>query len=165
MKIQAQVIADSITEAGDRITTMIVTMPRIILAEFNTHRVFSRNTSSSRAIPFEKMVKSIHDDPFIPIAWQKDHKGMQGTGYLTDDGSDVYDDVTVAEMWWRKGLDYALVNAGYLNRHGVTKQLANRLLEPFMWTTVICTSTEWSNFWNLRCPIYEIDIDNLEILK
>ena len=45
-------------------------MPRIILAEFNTHRLFSRNSASSRAIPFKKMVQSVLENPFIPIAWQ-----------------------------------------------------------------------------------------------
>ena len=82
--IQATVIADSITRSGDRATTMLLTFPRFLLSEFNTHRMFSRNTSSSRAIPFEKMVKSVQEDPFIPIAWQKDHKGMQGIEYFTD---------------------------------------------------------------------------------
>lgn len=70
--IQAKIIADSINPFGHRITTMVVTMPRIVLAEFNTHRMFSRNSASSRAIPFEKMVKSVEENPFIPIAWQKE---------------------------------------------------------------------------------------------
>ena len=82
--IQAKIIADSKNKFGNRITTMIVTIPRIILAEFNTHRMFSRNSASSRAIPFEKMVKSVKENPFIPIAWQKDHKGMQGTEYFQE---------------------------------------------------------------------------------
>ena len=82
--IQARILADSISERGDRITTYLLTFPRIILAEFNTHRAFSRNSASSRAIPFKKMVESVQTNPFIPIAWQKDHKGMQGTEYLSE---------------------------------------------------------------------------------
>src|SRR6185369_7117160 len=81
--IKAEIVADSINEKGNRITSFIVTFPRIILAEKNTHRVFSRNSASSRAIPFPKMVKSVRENPFIPIAWQKDHKGMQGTEYFS----------------------------------------------------------------------------------
>ena len=54
-KIKAVIAADSINVKGKRITTFIVTMPRIVLAELNTHRVFSRNSASSRAIPFTKM--------------------------------------------------------------------------------------------------------------
>ena len=48
---QANVVADSVSEDGYRLTTMVVNMPRIILAEFNTPRVFSRNSASTRAIP------------------------------------------------------------------------------------------------------------------
>lgn len=72
-KISAKVIADSIDSRGNRITSMILVYPRFILPELNTHRMFSRNAASSRAIPFEKMVKDIEEDPFIPIAWQKNN--------------------------------------------------------------------------------------------
>ena len=83
-QISAEIIADSKNQFGDRITTFILTFPRIVLAEFNTHRMLSRNSASSRAIPFEKMVQMVQDDPFIPIKWMKDHKGMQGTEYFSD---------------------------------------------------------------------------------
>ena len=89
-KIEAKIIADSINQQGDRITTYLLTFPRFILAELNTHRMFSRNSASSRAIPFEKMVKMVQEDPFIPIAWQKDHKGMQGTEYFTNENMFIY---------------------------------------------------------------------------
>lgn len=159
--IKAEVVADSSNEFGNRITTMVVTFPRIILAEFNTHRMFSRNSASSRAIPFEKMVKSVEENPFIPIAWQKDHKGMQGNSYLNERESKL------AEDRWRIAAQFAAHEAKIL--HGdskwsindtempnldVTKQLCNRLLEPFMYHTVIVTATEWENFFALRCPQY-----------
>ena len=82
---KAEIIADSINEAGERLTSMVIVCPRIVLAEFNTHRVFSRNSSSSRAIPFEKMVQMVEEHPFIPIKWMKEHKGMQGTEYFIDE--------------------------------------------------------------------------------
>lgn len=150
--IQAKIIADSINPQGDRLTTFIVTFPRIILAEFNTHRMFSRNSASSRAIPFEKMVKSVQENPFIPIAWQKDHKGMQGKEYLTDELS-----INFATSNWLTARDWAIKSASALNStdngyEAVTKQLCNRLLEPFMWHTVIITSGKegLENFFNLR---------------
>ena len=83
-KIKAQIVADSLSPQGERLTSLLVTFPRIILSEVNTHRMLSKNTSSSRAIPFEKMRETILRDPFIPIAWQKAHKGMQGTEYWED---------------------------------------------------------------------------------
>lgn len=146
--ISAKIVADSICN-GHRITTMEVVFPRFILAELNTHRLFSRNSASSRAIPFEKMVKEVEENPFIPIAWQKDHKGMQGTEYITDD---ISIEGCVSE--WLEARDEAVAQAKRLHCYSVTKQLCNRLLEPFMWHKVLITATEWDNFFNLRCPQY-----------
>lgn len=150
-KIKATIIADSIGPAQDRLTTMLLTFPRFILAELNTHRMLSKNSASSRAIPFKTMLKSVKENPFIPIAWQKDHKGMQGTEYFNKDESKVNERV------WLEARDSALENAMQLNDFEITKQLCNRLLEPFMWHTVLCTATEFSNFFELRCPSYQID--------
>lgn len=149
--ISAKVIADSKSPAGSRLTTMVVTFPRIILAEFNTHRMFSRNSASSRAIPFEKMLKSVEENPFTPIAWQKDHKGMQGTEYFLPTEEGYYK----ANAAWNESRECAICSAKMLSEVGVTKQNCNRLLEPFMWHTVIVTSVEFENFFALRCPKYE----------
>lgn len=151
--IKAEIVADSLSPQGDRLTSLLVTFPRIILAEVNTHRMLSKNTSSSRAIPFKKMVEAVQNDPFIPIAWQKHHKGMQGTEYITGNISQLNED-------WLKARDNALFMAKDLHDgSGVTKQLCNRLLEPFMWTTMLITGSKegWDNFFELRCPVYEID--------
>lgn len=159
-KISAKIIADSVDNRGNRITTMVLTFPRFILAELNTHRMFSRNSASSRAIPFKKMVKMVEEDPFIPIAWQKDHKGMQGTEYfdlnevITSEGH-TRDQVTVEG--WLEARDEAVRCSEHMNDCGLTKQLCNRLLEPFMWHTVILTATEFSNFFKLRCPQYQLN--------
>jgi thymidylate synthase ThyX len=148
MKIQAKILADSISERGDRITTYLLTFPRIILAEFNTHRSFSRNSASSRAIPFKKMVESVEKNPFIPIAWQKDHKGMQGTEYLTEQHH-----INYVRALWLSAAEEAIQSAKCLHSESakvITKQICNRLLEPFMWHTVICTATDYDNFFKLR---------------
>ena len=152
--IQAKIVADSINIQGDRLTTLEVVMPRYILAEFNTHRMLSKNSASSRAIPFSKMVKEIEERPFIPYAWQKDHKGMQGNEYL--ENSHLIEEAT---RLWLKARDNAVMSATLLNGSvggkAVTKQLVNRLLEPFMYHKVLVSGTEWENFFNLRCPSYE----------
>lgn len=170
-KIEAKIIADSRNEFGNRITSFILTFPRFILAELNTHRMFSRNSASSRAIPFEKMVKMVEKDPFIPIAWQKDHFGMQGTEYfkgtceqefLSIDrcfGYASYKDkpsTALLKDEWLEARDCAVAQAKSLSKLGVTKQLCNRLLEPFLWHTALVTATEYDNFFELRCPKYEI---------
>ena len=147
-KINAQIIADSINPQGDRITTYLLTYPRFIHSELMTHRVFSRNSASSRAIPFEKMVRMVEEDPFIPIAWQKSHVGMQGTEYWGKEESDKMD------LEWLQARNKAIYQARMLHYAGVTKQLCNRLLEPFMWHTTLVTATEFSGFFELRCPKY-----------
>lgn len=151
-QIKAEIVADSINQQGDRWTSLLITFPRIILSEVNTHRMLSKNTSSSRAIPFSKMLEAIKNDPFIPIAWQKDHKGMQGTEYITDEFG-----IKVANEEWLIARDSAIFQAEKLNKESnVTKQLCNRLLEPWMWTTMLISGSEegWNNFFSLRNPQY-----------
>lgn len=170
-KISAQIIADSVNTQGDRITTYILTFPRFILAELNTHRMFSRNSASSRAIPFDKMVKMVEEDPFIPIAWQKGHKGMQGNEYWGKEDW-VVDQPNVSQINvhncaignWLQARDNAVSLAKQLNSKNITKQLCNRLLEPYMWHTCLLTATEFENFFKQRCPRYELEIKSNDTL-
>ena len=155
--IDATIIADSKNEHGQRITSFVCTFPRIVLAEFNTHRMLSRNSASSRAVPFKKMVKQIEDHPFIPIKWMKDHKGMQGDEYFTDSNQ-----IESRKLWWLANRDDAVASAKQLSYLNVTKQFVNRLLEPFKWHTVIVTATSWQNFFALRAhEAAEIHIQKL----
>lgn len=150
--IKAEIVAHSLSPQGAELISVLCTFPRIILAEVNTHRMLSKNTSSSRAIPFNKMVEAIQENPFIPIAWQKDHKGMQGSEYFTEQK-----DIDANIKMWLHAKDYAIQSAIAANRNfSITKQLCNRLLEPFMWTTMLITGSRegWDNFFNLRCPQY-----------
>ncbi len=161
-QIKAQVVTYSQNPQGDKLLTVLVTFPRYILAELNTHRMLSKNSASSRAIPFKKMVESVQNNSFIPIAWQKEHKGMQGSEYLSEEESNE------CRLNWLGARDKAIRAAIDLTSIGCTKQLANRLLEPFMMHTVLITGTVeggWDNFFDLRNPVYEIDLDNLDNLK
>lgn len=141
--IDATIIADSIYD-GERLTTFVVSLPRIVIAEFNTHRVFSRNSASSRAIPFGKMLERVQMTPFIPIAFQKDHSGMQGTEYFEGVEEEQ------CKKQWLVARDKAVEASAMLSTNGVTKQLCNRLLEPFLWHTVIVTSSDYENFFAIR---------------
>ena len=163
-KISAKVVADSLDSRGNRLTSLLITFPRIILAEINTHRMLSKNTSSSRAIPFLKMVEAVKNDPFIPIAWQKEHTGMQGYEYFTDSEMTLPDGDKFQENYWLIARDKAVEQAKYLHEAKVTKQLCNRLLEPFMWTTMLITGSKegWENFHSLRCPDYVFHDENKE---
>jgi len=145
MAYEAKILRDSLSPDNVRLTTFQVTFPRIVLAEFNTHRVFSRNSASSRAIPVEKMLQKVMDDPFIPVYWGKNQKGMQAEQELT------VEEQKTAEEAWLIARSHAVADAARLLSLGIHKQITNRLLEPWLWHTVIVTATEWDNFWGLRC--------------
>jgi thymidylate synthase ThyX len=177
---KCEILADSLNPQGDRLITMKVTFPRIVLAEFNTHRMFSRNSASSRAIPFEKLLKSVEENPFIPIAWQKEHKGMQGSEYWTEEDKvridignefeyieDIQPITEEFKIRWLEARDKAVNIAIGMNDLGVTKQLCNRLLEPFMWHTVLVTANEsaFNHFFELRCPLYRSPVDKYFLHK
>lgn len=145
MGYEAKVLADSVSPAGVRLATLLVTMPRIVLAEFNTHRALSRNSASSRAIPVEKRIAAVELDPFVPEAFGRNQKGMQAAEVLRDEEGER------ARARWLYACKSACRHARDLADMGVHKQLANRLIEPFLWHTVVVSATEWSNFFALRC--------------
>jgi thymidylate synthase ThyX len=145
MPYSAKILADSISPEGDRLTTIEITFPRFCLAELNTHRVFSRNSASSRAIPVEKRIAAIEADPFIPEQFGKNQKGMQASEILAGE------EMIKARIAWQLACADAIKHARILSTLGVHKQLANRLIEPFAWNTAIISATEWDNFWALRC--------------
>lgn len=156
MSYSCKIVADSLSPAGVRLTTFEITFPRMVLAEFNTHRMFSRNSASSRAIPIEKQLARVMEDPFIPVYWGKNQKGMQASEELSEA------DQKQAVIAWLKARDRAIEVVNQLNALDVHKQTVNRLLEPFMWHTVIVTATEWSNFFNLRAnPMAQPEIQNI----
>lgn len=157
MTIEAKVITDSISPHGIRLTTMQLRYPKFIHGEFMTHRVFSRNASSSRAIPVERMIEDIERDPAMPVYWGKNQKGMQAReendalvsiGHLLPSFADVNE--VSAEQAWIAGLSYAVQLAQEFANAGYHKQIVNRLLEPFAHINVVVTATEWANFYALR---------------
>jgi thymidylate synthase ThyX len=144
MKHSVKVLADSISANDIRLTTLEVVFPRIVLCEFNTHRVFSRNSASSRAIPVDKMIKMVKDYPYIPTHWGKNQKGMSAEVEVSKEEAEL------ALTEWLDARDNAVKSASNLLNIGIHKQITNRLLETWMWQTVIVSSTEWDNFYHLR---------------
>lgn len=147
MAYEAKMITDSICN-GQRLTTMQLTHPRIVHSEFMTHCAFARNASSSRAIPFTITVQRVSEDPFIPVWWGENQKGMQAADEIADWKKEK------AIALWLKARDQMMIIAEEmavgLNIH---KQIVNRLLEPFSWITVAVTGDAegWSNYFALRC--------------
>lgn len=174
MAYQARMLLDSMSESGSRLLTFELTFPRIVLSEFNTHCMISRNSASSRAVPVKRKLFELLDDPFIPIEFGKNQSGMSAAMKLDMQRSgvarEIWLDARDSAVWSALELIFgkALVGSrrsSELNREvveslfeipaedrllDVHKQVVNRLLEPFMWQTVIATATDWSNFFALR---------------
>lgn len=143
--IKATIIQDSIAPSGERLTTYVLKFHRYILPQFNTHRALSRNAASSRAIPVKKIIAAVENDPAIPIHWGKNKPGMQATEEL----SPIEQELAVRS--WLIARDHAVNAAKYMIENlNIHKQVVNRLLEPFSWSHVVLTATEFGNFYNLR---------------
>ena len=125
------------------ITTWLLEFPRCILPEFLTHRLMSKNTASSRAIPVQKMLERTKDNPFIPHYWGKNKPGMSANQEIKNK--------SMAQLTWTAALDSALYYSDYLSVLDVHKQLANRITEPFQYIQMVMTTTSDLNFFKLRC--------------
>lgn len=141
--IEATMIEDSYYR-DSRISTMQLRYHRYIHGEFMTHRVFSRNASSSRAIPVKKMLSQVWNDPAIPVHWGANQPGMQAKLELS--GVKRF----LARTVWKLAAKVACISAWAMTKIGLHKQVANRILEPWQFIHVIVTATEWDNFFLLR---------------
>ena len=155
MTISAKIIADSISQQGIRITTFELEYPRFIHAEFMTHRLFSRNAQSSRAVPIAKQIEQVEQNTAMPIHWGKHQPGMQANEecdafiqLLNDEGLPNWE--LTREETWEIARDRAVEVAQAFADAGYHKQIVNRLLEPFSHIKVVCTATEYDNFFWLR---------------
>ena len=142
--ITAKVVCDSISEQGVRLTTFEIEYPRIVMSEFNTHRSVSKNSSSSRAIPVSKMLEHTKNINLKPVYFGSKKSGMQAGDELQGDALEK------VKLLWEEALDYASYYSETLDRLGVAKEVCNRLVEPFQLVKVVCTATDWDNFFNLR---------------
>jgi thymidylate synthase ThyX len=144
--IEARIVGDSVNPAGVRLTSFILKYPRFIHAEFMTHRCFSRNAASSRAIPLGKMMDAVRLYPAGFEFWGSNKPGMQAGEELPRD--DIYQCGGVMNELRRASLA-AAEKLGHLGLH---KQNANRCLELFSHITVLCTGTQsgYGNFFALR---------------
>ena len=137
-----RVLADSKSLTGDRLTTIEATYPRVIHSEIMTHKMLSKSSASSRAIPIETMLKRVSTSPFVPHWWGSNQPGMQAYAEVEDKAG--------AEAWWRRGIDKIVAHAAEGNELGLHKQIVNRFVETGMWITVIISGTTWTNFEGLR---------------
>lgn len=142
--ISARIVADSISEAGKRITTFELEYPRFIHSEFMTHRMISKNSASSRAIPLRTMIRNIWNNIATPVHWGQNIAGMQAK-----------DELPPVRKWltqklWSLYGKIACIGAIPFLWLGVHKQISNRILEPWSHIKVVATATDWDNFFYLR---------------
>ena len=142
--ISAEIIADSISAEGKRITTFVLEFHRFILPEFNTHRLFSRNAASSRAIPVSKMIEHMMYNSAEPVHWGRNQSGMQAKEELEQPLK-----IRVQQTWAEAKFN-AIDASNKMHNEGAHKQIVNRILEPFQMIRVVCTATEYDNFFYLR---------------
>ncbi len=142
---ECRVEADSISPDGNRIISWVVSMPTLVHYQLIRHRMFSVSVSSLRAVPVQRLTDRVGADPYIPEVWGSNQKGMQ-PGEELDPAQ-----ARASQEDWRAALKNQLWYAGALKNRGVHKELVNKLLSPFSWTTMIITATDWKNFFQLRC--------------
>jgi thymidylate synthase ThyX len=140
--IQAKIICDSINSCENRITTFQCSVPKFLLAELNTHRMLSRNATSTRAVPLKKQIQKVKDNGFTPAYWGKNKHGMSASEEISN--------VKYCEDQWNLAKEQAINRATALEFAGLHKQIAGRLLEPFIYVDWLATSTDWEYFFDLR---------------
>ncbi|CAH9014440.1 putative FAD-dependent thymidylate synthase [Vibrio phage 277E43-1] len=138
--ISAKIVGDSVNYNGNRVTTYELEYHRYIHGEVMTHRLFSRNAMSSRAVPVDKMIEQSNT---IPIHFGKNQAGMQADY--------EHEDIETGKEFWEEAKHNAIETAANLTALGFHKQVVNRLLEPFQMMKIVLTATEFENFFWLRC--------------
>lgn len=142
--IKVKILNKSVSPSGDIITSLELEYPRFIHAELMTHRLFSRNAMSSRAVPIDKMIDQVLNSPAGPVEWGKNQAGMQA--------KELFEGVHIAacEFLWKQAAKRAVESAKELQAKGLHKQIVNRVLEPFQMMKTVVTTTELDNFFWLR---------------
>ena len=174
--ITVEIIADSLNPQGIRITSWVLEYPRFLHSELLTHRVFSKNAASSRAIPGEKLIQQVSDNPALPVWWGKNQSGMQANEEVDDtikrpvffgpatgfNDPSMLTEKEHAKAVWLEARDSAIEFVKRLNTIGLHKQIANRILEPWFNIRIIMTGTEYENFFKLRAhPDAQPEFQNL----
>lgn len=141
--LYAKIIADSYnSEFDSRVTTFELNYPRLIHSELMTHRLFSRNAASSRAIPIANVINMVRENPAMPVHWGKNQAGMQATYSVSNEDA--------AKALWINAAETAASHAVVMKDMELHKQVVNRILEPYQWMKVVVTSTCYNNWFWLR---------------
>lgn len=145
--ITVRVLADSISARGIRLTTFELEYQRFFHSEFMTHKMLSKNSASTRAIPVARAIQLIKERPAMPIHWGLNNPGMQSNTEMDETRREA------AEASWLASMDSAIAFANVMSdKDGINghKQWVGRVLEPYSFMKVVCTGTEYANLFALR---------------
>ena len=162
-KIKAEIITHSKREStGEEIITYKLTYPRIIHSELMTYHMMSVNSASSRAIPVDKLIKVIEENPFYPMAYQRKHSGMQGNQYFTSQ-----EDINKCNELWKESMEESIRVAKKMLEAGISKQIINRTLESYQYHCCLITGTRESfeHLFEQRCPQYEFEDGEMRLIN
>lgn len=142
--ILAQILAHSINPQGIPLTSWLLQYNKSVHAELMTHRVFSRNAMSSRAVPTKESIRLITENPALPVRWGGHQKGMQ-------QGEELTGEILAEAKHLDKHLrEWALAVAAKADDLGVHKSIVNRWIDPWAHIQTIVTMTNPANWFALR---------------
>lgn len=145
MTVDVKLLQHSYSQDGISMYSFEVEIPRIILAEWNTHGMLNTNAQSSRAVPTKKLIEEVRRNPYMPSHWGRNQKGMQAYEECNEPVKGES-----REAFWDICIHNACNNAQAFEEAGYHKQIANRVIEPYSHTKLVISGTEWNNFFNLR---------------
>lgn len=141
---KVKIILDSINARGHRLTSFLLTYPLNVHAELMTHRIFSRNAASARAVPIQKFIEAVENDPVLPVVWRENQKGMEAAGNLPEH---IKNYAAQEILTLRRS---AINTVKILQGCNLHKSWVNRYLQPWMWITTLVTSCDYGNWFSLR---------------
>lgn len=144
MTISARMIEHSVAPHGIELITLELCLPERIHKEILRHRMFSFSVTSTRASRYPAMRKLVMSNPYIPLVWCKDGKGMSPREEFPECDREFF------ETEWLAARDEAVLKADRLHESGVHKSDATTLISPFLMTKMVVSATEWNNFFALR---------------
>lgn len=154
--ISVRVVAHSKSAySGKEIVTFEYEAPKCILSEINTHRLFSRNAQSSRAVPIAKVIEGIRTNPVTPVYWGSNQAGMVAGNEidipvkLPSNQDSSFKEYARDGAWFYTARDVADLMQAWEDA-GYHKQIVNRIGEAFTFVRGVITATEFDNFFHLR---------------
>ena len=140
--MEVKVLLDSVNPYTNvRLTTLHCVYPQFIHQQVLTHRMFSRNSSSLRAISFDRADSEF--DTVYPT-WTLEKKGMQGP-LVEDFKTKLMADCIVDEMD-----NFVSSRCARLEELGIHHQDINNYLRPFQNIHTVITATDFENFFQQR---------------